>query len=129
MPKLTLETCKAPSYTDYPKLTKIGADKLLAEARRLKQEIAERQAELAKLTPRIQAKLDVGLDADTKSVLFEDLLVSRRAGYTRRSLDKAWAVKKLVSKGVKREEIDEHMSETVIEPGVALQLLGEEGGE
>lgn len=129
MAKLTLETCKAPSYLDYPKLTKIGADKLLAEARRLKSEIAERQAELAKLAPRIQAKLEVGLDADTKSVLYEDLLVSRRAGYTRRSLDKQWAVKKLIAKGVKKDEIDAHTTETVIEPGVALQLLGEEGDE
>jgi hypothetical protein len=129
MAKLTLETCKAPSYADYPKLTKIGADKLMAEARQLKMEIAKLQHELAKLAPRIQAKLEVGLDADTKSVLFEDLLISRRAGYTRRSLDKQWAVKKLIAKGVKREEIDEHTTETVIEPGVALQLLGEEGEE
>lgn len=127
MAKLTLETCKAPSYTDYPKLVKIGADKLLATARQLKSEIAERQAELAKLAPRIQAKLEIGLDADTKSVLYEDLLISRRAGYTRRSLDKAWAVRKLVSKGVKKAEIDEHTTETVIEPGVSMQLLGEEG--
>ena len=129
MAKLTLETCKAPSYADYPKLTKIGADKLLAEARQLKMEIAERQTALAKLAPRIQAKLEVGLDADVKSILYEDLLLSRRAGYTRRSLDKSWAVKKLIAKGVKKEEIDEHTTETVIEPGMAMQLLGEEGEE
>lgn len=129
MAKLTLETCKAPSYADYPKLTKIGADKLLAEAREIKRKIADLEKDLRKLTPRIQAKLQVGLDEDVKSILYVDLLVGRRAGYTRRSLDTKWAVKKLVSKGVKREEIDEHTTETVIEPGVALQLLGEEGGD
>jgi hypothetical protein len=129
MPKLTLETCKAPSWDTYPKLGKIGAEALLAEAREIKLEIARQQAKLAKLTPRIQAKLDVGVDEDVKSILYEDMLVSRRTGYERRSLDTKWAVKKLVAKGVKKAEIDEHTSVAVIEPGVSMQLLGEEGEE
>lgn len=143
MSKLTLENCKAPLHTEFPRLAKIGADKLFAEARQIKLEMTALRERLGKLQPRIQAKLDAALgplpadDDDAgivdgtviKSVLYEDLLVTRRKGYTRHSLDKRWAVKKLIAKGVKREEIIEHTKDTEIEPGVSVRLLGEDDGD
>lgn len=125
MAKLTVDNVKAPPYTDFPKLAKIRADELLAEARDLKLQRASIDKRLAELAPRIQAKLETALDEDTKSIVYIDLLVSRRAGYTRRSLDTKWAVKKLVAKGVRKAEIDEHTKETEVEGGVSMQLLGE----
>lgn len=132
MVKITLANCKAPAFSEFPKLAKIKADAVFEEVRTLKHQIAELDAKLAKLQPRIQAKLEAGLDPDVKSVLYEDLLVTRRDGYTRRSLDTKWAVKKLIAKGVRKEEIDDHTNETVIEAGISMQLLGDgdegEGG-
>lgn len=142
MAKLTIDSCKAPTWDEFPKLAKIGADKLFAEARQLKIEISERTTKLKALQPRIQAKLDAalgplpasddddaGLTDVVKSILYVDLLVTRRKGYTRHSLDTKWAVKKLISKGVKREEIVEHTKDTEIETGVSVRLLGEDDGE
>ena len=129
MPKVTLESCKAPDYSEFPKLARVGGDRLLLEARNIKLQIGELQAALAILIPRIQAKLDVALPEDVTSVLYHDLLASRRKGYTRRSLDTKWAIKKLVAKGVKKSEIDEHTKEAEVEGGISLQLLaaGDEG--
>lgn len=129
MAKVTLESCKAPLHTDFPKLAKIGAHALFDEARRLKSEIAQREAELKKLAPRIQAKLETALDEDTNSVLYIDLLVSKRRGYTKRTFDNKWAVHKLLAKGVKKAEIDEHYTETEVQGGISMQLLGSEEDE
>lgn len=128
MAKITLDNVKAPPHTDFPKLAKIRADELLAEARDYKLQIAALTAKLKKLGPRIEAKLETALDPDVKSIVYIDLLVSRRAGYTKRSLDTKWAMKKLIAKGVKKAEIDEHTKETEVEPGISMQLLEEGDG-
>lgn len=127
MPKLTLETCKAPQWTEFPKLAKLKADAVFAEALEIKREIAKLKAKLAKVQPRAQAKLELaGIDPDVKSVLYEELLITRRAGHSRRSLDKTWAVRKLLALKVSKAEIDEHTKVTEIEPGISFQLLGDD---
>lgn len=127
MAKITLENCTAPPWTDFPKLAKIKADAIFEEARELKRQKADIETKLAKLAVRAQAKLEsAGLDDDVKSVLYVDLLVTRRKGYSRRSLDKKWAVTKLLAKGVRKSEIDEHTEVTEVEGGISFQLLGEE---
>jgi len=126
MALLTMENVKAPQWTEFAKLARINADSVFAEARKLKLKIAELTEELEKIKPRLQAKLEMGIDdPDVKSVMYEDMLMSRRAAYVRRSLDKRWAVKKLIAKGVKKAEIDEHTTETEIEASVSLRLLSE----
>src|SRR5687767_1418534 len=108
MPKLTLETCKAPSWDEYPKLAKIKADSVFAEAREIKQQMAALTRRLTAVQARAQAKLETAnLPDDVKSVLYEDLLITRRAGYSRLSLDTKWATRKLVALKVKQEEIYE----------------------
>lgn len=129
MAKLTIENCKAPRWDSFDKLRKIKADVVFEEAAGIKREIALLEDRLAKLKPRIQAKLDLGLDDDTTSVLYGDLLMTRRAGYTQRRLDTKWAVKKLIAKGVKKAEIEANTTEMEIEPTVSIRLLGSDDGD
>lgn len=126
MPKLTLENCKAPRYEEFPKLAKVRANTVLDQARDIKLQIAALTKQLAALQPKIQAKVFSALDEDVTSFVYEDMLVTRRKGYERRSLDKKWATKKLLSLKVKPAEIEEHTTVSVVEPGVSLQLLGED---
>ena len=126
MPKLTIDTCKAPTFDEFPKLAKIHADKVFDAAVAIKEQIARLEDELRALGPKIQAKLDVGVDdPEVNSIRYGSLLITKRRGYERRSLDKKWAVKKLIALKVKQQEIDDHMDVAVIEPGISLQLLGE----
>lgn len=129
MPKITLANCKAPSWEEFPKLSRIGADKVFAEAESIKRKIAELEADLKRLAPKLRAKLEAGTDEDTKSILYGSLLLTKKEGYVRRSLDTKWAIKKLVAKGVRRAEIEEHTKETEIDPTVSVQLLGAGAGE
>lgn len=129
MAGITIDNCKAPTYDEFPKLVKIGAAKLFEEAREIKIQMAALKDQLAALNPRIQAKLETALADDVTSVRYADLLITRRKGSERRSLDKAWAVKKLVAKGVTKAEIDEHTKVSVVEPGVSVRLLGESEGD
>lgn len=128
MPKITRQNCKAPSYEDFPKLSKVRADTLLMEAREIKAQQRVLETRLRELAPRIKAKLDVALGDDANSVVYEDLLVSRRGSYTKRTFDTKWAIKKLIAKGVKKAEIDEHTKETEVEATISMQLLEDDDG-
>jgi hypothetical protein len=130
MATVTIETCKAPLAKEFPKLTRPRAKELFDEARDIVQQIKDLEAKLKeKLRPRIHAELARALpeDGSVKSVRYDDVLFTLSAGGSSVRLDTKWAKRKLLLKGVSEEEIAEHSKETVREPGVRIQLLGEAG--
>jgi hypothetical protein len=129
---ITTDSCKAPLVDEFPKLTRPRAKELFDEAIDIVRQIKALDARLKeRLRPRIHAELARALpeDGSVKSVRYDDVLFTLSAGGSSTRLDTKWAKRKLLLKGVSEEEIAEHSKETVREPGVRIQLLGEAGSE
>lgn len=128
---ITTETCKAPLTTEFPRLARQRATSLFDEAADIIRQIKALEVRLKeKVRPRIHAELEQALpdDGSVKSVRYDDVLFTLSAGGSSMRLDTKWAKRKLLMKGVSEDEIAEHSKESVREPGVRIQLLGDGSG-
>lgn len=94
-----------PDWTDYPKLVKLKTDPLFTRAEELKSQITGLETELADLKSVIAAKMSA---ADARTVSHNGYQFAWSEGGETRTLDKDWATKTLLVKGVSTKEIEAH---------------------
>jgi len=118
----------APDWTEFPKLKRLQADRIMDKAIQLKKEIATREEELRGLYPILHSKIDLGLgDVDVNTVNYRGVGFQRVKGGERKgSLNRKWVKITLLRKGITEEEMDNHRGKsTVIQPSVKIFMPGE----
>jgi hypothetical protein len=104
-----MATSTVPDWNEFKKLIQLKAEPLFEKAEQLKLAIADLERQLDDTKTMLSAKMAA---ADAKSVMHNGFTFVWSDGGEVRSLDKDWAVKTLLQKGLTTKQIDDHTKVT-----------------